>query len=101
MNTAALDIQGYRGAHGLAPENTLTGFARTLVMDRSTFEIDVAMIVGGSLERMTAVTAIARSEAETPAFSPNSNSGPFHATVPDGQQGSKGRYRASGSRMAM
>ena len=40
---ATFDIQGHRGARGLAPENTLAGFARALGIGVSTIELDVAM----------------------------------------------------------
>lgn len=37
------DLQGHRGARGLWPENTLAGFARTLALGVSTFELDCAV----------------------------------------------------------
>lgn len=37
----ALDIQGHRGARGLAPENTLVGFEVALAEGASTLELDV------------------------------------------------------------
>lgn len=39
----ALDLQGHRGARGLAPENTLPGFALTLGIGVSTLELDIAI----------------------------------------------------------
>lgn len=39
----ALDIQGHRGARGLAPENTLPAFARALGIGVSTLELDCAV----------------------------------------------------------
>ena len=39
----AFDLQGHRGARGLWPENTLAGFARTLALGVSTFELDCAV----------------------------------------------------------
>lgn len=39
----ALDIQGHRGARGLAPENTLAGFARALAIGVTTLEMDCAV----------------------------------------------------------
>jgi glycerophosphoryl diester phosphodiesterase len=39
----ALDLQGHRGARGLAPENTLAGFALTLGIGVTTLELDVAV----------------------------------------------------------
>lgn len=43
----ALDIQGHRGARGLAPENTLPAFARALEIGVSTLELDVAITRDG------------------------------------------------------
>jgi len=40
---AALDLQGHRGARGLAPENTLAGFATALGTGVTTLELDVAV----------------------------------------------------------
>ena len=39
----ALDLQGHRGARGLAPENTLPAFARALALGVSTLELDCAI----------------------------------------------------------
>lgn len=39
----ALDIQGHRGARGLAPENTLPAFARALSIGVTTLELDCAI----------------------------------------------------------
>lgn len=39
----ALDIQGHRGARGLAPENTLPAFARALSLGVTTLELDCAV----------------------------------------------------------
>ncbi|HVK33250.1 MAG TPA: glycerophosphodiester phosphodiesterase [Burkholderiaceae bacterium] len=39
----ALDLQGHRGARGLAPENTLPGFAHTLGIGVTTLELDIAI----------------------------------------------------------
>ena len=41
--SGAFDLQGHRGARGLWPENTLGGFARTLALGVSTFELDCAV----------------------------------------------------------
>lgn len=38
-----LDLQGHRGARGLAPENTLPGFARALSIGVTTLETDVGL----------------------------------------------------------
>lgn len=37
------DLQGHRGARGLAPENTLAGFVRALETGVSTLELDIGM----------------------------------------------------------
>jgi glycerophosphoryl diester phosphodiesterase len=39
----AFDLQGHRGARGLAPENTLAGFQRTLDLGVTTLETDVVI----------------------------------------------------------
>lgn len=41
------DLQGHRGARGLAPENTLTAFARALDIGVSTLELDVGITRDG------------------------------------------------------
>jgi glycerophosphoryl diester phosphodiesterase len=38
----AFDLQGHRGARGLAPENTLAAFAMALAMGVTTLETDLA-----------------------------------------------------------
>ena len=43
----ALDIQGHRGARGLAPENTLPAFARALSLGVTTLELDCAVTKDG------------------------------------------------------
>jgi glycerophosphoryl diester phosphodiesterase len=43
LPAAAFDLQGHRGARGLAPENTLAGFARTLAIGVTTLETDLAV----------------------------------------------------------
>lgn len=43
----ALDLQGHRGARGLAPENTLAGFAHALGIGVSTLEMDIAVTADG------------------------------------------------------
>jgi glycerophosphoryl diester phosphodiesterase len=40
---AALDLQGHRGARGLAPENTMAGFAKTMAIGVTTLETDLAV----------------------------------------------------------
>lgn len=42
-----LDLQGHRGARGLAPENTLAGFARALDAGVSTLELDIGVTRDG------------------------------------------------------
>lgn len=43
----ALDIQGHRGARGLAPENSLAAFARALSIGVTTLEMDCAITRDG------------------------------------------------------
>lgn len=43
----ALDLQGHRGARGLAPENTLPAFARALGIGVTTLELDCAVTKDG------------------------------------------------------
>lgn len=45
----AFDLQGHRGARGLAPENTLPGFARALGVGVHTLETDIAISRDGVL----------------------------------------------------
>ena len=47
VSAAAFDLQGHRGARGLAPENTLPGFARALQIGVSTLELDVGVTRDG------------------------------------------------------
>jgi glycerophosphoryl diester phosphodiesterase len=44
---AAFDLQGHRGARGLAPENTLPGFARALEIGVTTLELDLRLTKDG------------------------------------------------------
>jgi len=44
---ADLDLQGHRGARGLAPENTLAAFARALSVGVTSLELDVGMTRDG------------------------------------------------------
>ena len=44
---AAFDLQGHRGARGLAPENTLPAFERALAIGVSTLELDVGLSADG------------------------------------------------------
>jgi Glycerophosphoryl diester phosphodiesterase family len=43
----AFDLQGHRGARGLAPENTLPAFATALSIGVTTLELDLAMTSDG------------------------------------------------------
>jgi glycerophosphoryl diester phosphodiesterase len=45
----AFDLQGHRGARGLAPENTLPAFASALSIGVTTLELDLAMTGDGVL----------------------------------------------------
>ena len=47
LPAAAFDLQGHRGARGLAPENTLAAFRRTLVLGVTTIETDVVITRDG------------------------------------------------------
>ncbi len=44
---AGFDLQGHRGARGLAPENTLAGFTRAMEVGVSTLETDLAVTRDG------------------------------------------------------
>ncbi len=44
---AAFDLQGHRGARGLAPETTLTAFARALAIGGTTLVLDVGLTEEG------------------------------------------------------
>jgi glycerophosphoryl diester phosphodiesterase len=45
----AFDLQGHRGARGLAPENTLPAFRRALELGVTTLELDIAVTRDGVL----------------------------------------------------
>lgn len=47
--TQAFDLQGHRGARGLAPENTLEAFATALSIGVTTLELDISMTKDGVL----------------------------------------------------
>jgi glycerophosphoryl diester phosphodiesterase len=47
LPAAAFDLQGHRGARGLAPENTLPAFERALAIGVSTLELDVGLSADG------------------------------------------------------
>ncbi len=46
-SAAAFDLQGHRGARGLAPENSLPGFALTLAIGVTTLELDTGVTADG------------------------------------------------------
>lgn len=46
---AAFDLQGHRGARGLAPENSLPGFARALAIGVTTLELDLGVTADDKL----------------------------------------------------
>lgn len=48
-SAGAFDLQGHRGARGLAPENTLPSFARALAIGVHTLETDIAISRDGVL----------------------------------------------------
>ncbi|MGZ9057852.1 MAG: glycerophosphodiester phosphodiesterase [Burkholderiaceae bacterium] len=48
-SAAAIDLQGHRGARGLAPENTLTAFKTALAIGVTTLETDLALTRDGVL----------------------------------------------------
>jgi glycerophosphoryl diester phosphodiesterase len=68
MAAYALDLQGHRGARGLAPENTLEGFALALAIGVSTLELDLGMTKDGVV-----------------VVSHDSELNPDHTRGPDGQ----------------
>lgn len=47
LAAGAFDLQGHRGARGLAPENTLPAFAAALAIGVSTLELDVGVTKDG------------------------------------------------------
>jgi glycerophosphoryl diester phosphodiesterase len=47
LSAAAFDLQGHRGARGMAPENTLAGFAAALGTGVDTLELDVGVTRDG------------------------------------------------------
>jgi glycerophosphoryl diester phosphodiesterase len=49
LPAAAFDLQGHRGARGLAPENTLPAFERALALGVSTLELDVVLSADGEV----------------------------------------------------
>lgn len=49
LAAAAFDLQGHRGARGLAPENTLPAFGRALETGVSTLELDIGITADGQV----------------------------------------------------
>lgn len=47
--SAAFDLQGHRGARGVAPENTLAGFRQALATGVTTLELDVGVTADGQV----------------------------------------------------
>ncbi|MGH6610936.1 MAG: glycerophosphodiester phosphodiesterase family protein, partial [Burkholderiaceae bacterium] len=47
LPAAAIDLQGHRGARGLAPENTLAAFKQALAIGVTTLEPDLALTRDG------------------------------------------------------
>ena len=61
LGAAAFDLQGHRGARGLAPENTLPAFERALAIGVSTLELDIGVSADG-------VVVVAHDPALNPAI---------------------------------
>jgi len=88
----AFDLQGHRGARGLAPENTLPAFARALSIGVTTLELDVGLTKDG-------VLVVSHDAALNPDITRGPDGaflaarGPFiwHATVPELQRHDVGR----------
>lgn len=49
LTATAFDLQGHRGARGLAPENTMAAFRRALEIGVTTLELDLALTRDGVL----------------------------------------------------
>ena len=49
LAATAFDLQGHRGARGLAPENTLPAFERALAIGVTTLELDIGITADGVL----------------------------------------------------
>lgn len=49
LPASAFDLQGHRGARGLAPENTISAFARAIGIGVTTLETDIAVTRDGML----------------------------------------------------
>lgn len=62
----AFDLQGHRGARGLAPENTIAAFEKALAIGVTTLELDVAITADGVAvvhHDLTLNPAVTRDEA--------------------------------------
>ncbi|MFN3348781.1 glycerophosphodiester phosphodiesterase family protein, partial [Pseudorhodoplanes sp.] len=68
LPASAFDLQGHRGARGLAPENTIVGFETALRIGVTTLELDLAMTKDGVL-----------------VVSHDSHLNPDHTRGPDGE----------------
>jgi glycerophosphoryl diester phosphodiesterase len=66
---AAFDLQGHRGARGLAPENTLPAFIKALSVGVTTLELDVGMTKDGVLVVAHDPGSIRTSPGSTAPFS--------------------------------
>ncbi len=71
----ALDLQGHRGARGLAPENTLAGFDKALDIGVTTLELDIGLTADG-------VPVIAHDPQLNPAITRDANGRFLDATGP-------------------
>ena len=59
----AFDLQGHRGARGLAPENTLAAFKRALDIGVTTIETDLGITLDGVVAFVTIVGSTQHSPA--------------------------------------
>ncbi|MES2414980.1 MAG: glycerophosphodiester phosphodiesterase [Pseudomonadota bacterium] len=66
MSSIAFDLQGHRGARGLAPENTLAAFSKALQTGVTTLELDVGLTADG-------VVVISHDPYLNPAFTRDAN----------------------------
>jgi len=65
QGTLAFDLQGHRGARGLAPENTLPAFATALSLGVNTLELDTGITKDG-------IVVIAHDQTLNPESRPSS-----------------------------
>jgi glycerophosphoryl diester phosphodiesterase len=66
LTSLAFDLQGHRGARGLAPENTLAAFERALKTGVTTLELDIGVTADG-------VVVISHDPWLNPAFTRDAN----------------------------